>query len=66
MLHYYACHFFAPFLISPYITDNSLYVYIVVDEIPSYEYRNKEKNTLELRPVKAKRPKRSASMAEIV
>ena len=61
MLHYYARHFFAPVLISPYKLDDTLYVYIVLDEIPSYEYRINNTNKLELRPIKTKR---SVSLAE--
>ena len=62
MIHYYARRFFAPVLISPYKQDDTLYVYIVLDEIPSYEYRNITTNTLELRPIKTKQTIRSVEI----
>ncbi|XP_046577124.1 beta-mannosidase-like [Haliotis rubra] len=40
MLHYYARRFFAPILISPFMDDNSLNIYMVVDEIPLTEVKD--------------------------
>ncbi|XP_071101412.1 beta-mannosidase-like [Haliotis cracherodii] len=40
MLHYYARKFFAPVLISPFTDDNSLNIYMVVDEIPLTEVKD--------------------------
>ena len=40
MLHYYAQHFFAPTLISPYLDGDDLDVYLIFDEAPIKEVRH--------------------------
>ncbi|KAK6181474.1 hypothetical protein SNE40_009317 [Patella caerulea] len=53
MLHYYAKKFFNPNLISPYLEDNNLNIYMVIDEIPVYQYRSYAGNRqIQFRPLK--------------
>ncbi|WAR04381.1 MANBA-like protein [Mya arenaria] len=40
MLHYYAAHFFAPTLISPYVDGDVLDVYVIMDELSVKEVRD--------------------------
>ena len=50
MLHYNARHFFAPILISPYINGGDVIVYLVVDEMPSFDVNNPLDVKLNLKP----------------
>ena len=56
MLHYFARHFFAPTLISPYNKGDQLYVYIVIDGIPSFEQRTEKNNNLKFCPLIDREP----------
>ncbi|XP_060074948.1 beta-mannosidase-like [Ylistrum balloti] len=50
MLHYFARHFFAPLLISPYMDGDDVYVYLVADHIPVVEDRHPDTHRLTFRP----------------
>ncbi|XP_052253221.1 beta-mannosidase-like [Dreissena polymorpha] len=51
MLHYFARKFFAPILISPYINNSDLKVFLVVDELPTFDRNDPLEIELELHPV---------------
>lgn len=51
MLHYFARKFFAPILISPYVDNSDLKVFLVVDELPTFDRNDPLEIELELRPV---------------
>ncbi|XP_033733358.1 beta-mannosidase-like [Pecten maximus] len=50
MLHYFARHFFAPLLISPYLDGVDICVYIIADHIPVVENRHPVTGQLTFRP----------------
>ncbi|XP_045208111.2 beta-mannosidase-like isoform X1 [Mercenaria mercenaria] len=56
MLHYFARHFFAPTLISPYRDGSDIDVFIVLDELRVKEVRHPVHHTLHFRPKSNPRP----------
>ncbi|OWF41123.1 beta-mannosidase-like [Mizuhopecten yessoensis] len=50
MLHYFARHFFAPLLISPYLDGEDVCVYLIADHIPVVEHRHPDTQKLTFRP----------------
>ena len=56
MLHYFARHFFSSTLISPYLDNNDVDVYIVMDELKIKESRRTGEYNLHFQPRSNPRP----------